>query len=176
MVLAFRSLFAYPTKRNVTEMNPKGKLTGERKVTYSKSLVTVVLIDKLKKQRISLNEFVFSIVTLALSEMIDLSDEVQACVPFTLRDFPDTFVKLKVHNDFACLPKMLNFPKDRDGKRIKLYDNKVIKSEERFKETLLQVMNETKQSVRSSKAKFEAIGWYYMMKYFIVLLRPLLNF
>ena len=38
------------------------------------------------------------------------------------------------------------------------------------------MLADTKRSVRSSKSKFEAIGWYYMMKYFLFLLRPLLNF
>ena len=37
-------------------------------------------------------------------------------------------------------------------------------------------MKETKASVRSSKGKFEALGWYYMMKAFLTFLRPALNF
>ena len=37
-------------------------------------------------------------------------------------------------------------------------------------------MDETKASVRSSKGKFEAFGWYYMMKAFLTFLRPALNF
>ena len=91
MILAFRSIFAYSTVKNVNELNPKGRLTGERKVTYSKQLETDVVLDKLKKHGVSLNEFVLSIVTLSLSEMIDQSNEVQTVVPFTLRDFPDKF-------------------------------------------------------------------------------------
>lgn len=176
MAIAFNSLFAYPETKNVNELNPKGRLTGERKVAYSKPMDTEVILDKLKKLGISFNEFVFALVTLSLSELIEQADEVQACVPFTLRDFPETFKDLKAHNDFACLPKMLHFPKDGEGKRIKLCKNSVIKDDERFKSTLVKVMQQTKQSVRSSKSKFEAIGWYYMMKYFIFLLRPVLNF
>ena len=38
------------------------------------------------------------------------------------------------------------------------------------------MLTETKRSIRSSKSKFEAIGWYYMMKYFLFFLRPALNF
>lgn len=137
MVVAFNSLFAYPGNKNVNELNPKGRLTGERKVTYSKPLNTEVILDKLKKLGISFNEFAFALVTLSLSELIDQVDEVQACVPFTLRDFPNTFKELKVHNDFACLPKMLYFPKDSEGKRIKLCKNSALEDSERFKSTLL---------------------------------------
>ena len=36
-------------------------------------------------------------------------------------------------------------------------------------------MKETKASIRSSKGKFEAFGWYYMMKIFLTVLRPILN-
>ena len=52
---------------------------------------TEVILDKLKKLGISFNEFAVTLVTLSLSELIDQANEVQACIPFTLRDFPDSF-------------------------------------------------------------------------------------
>ena len=93
MVLAFNSLFAYSSKRNRCELIGK-RLTGERRVAYSEPLSTAAVIDKVKKAGISVNEYVFSIVTMALSELIKEKDEVQACVPFTLRDFPGTYEEL----------------------------------------------------------------------------------
>ena len=56
-----------------------------------------------------------AVVTLALSETVTEakdSYEMQMCVPFTLRGFPDTLDQLEVNNDFACVPYWLKFPKD----------------------------------------------------------------
>ena len=76
MVLAFNSLFTYKTYKNKCELNNQKRLTGQRKVLYSKPLETTTAIDKVKKAGISINEYVFSIVTLTLSEMIKERDEV----------------------------------------------------------------------------------------------------
>ena len=51
-------------------------------------------------------------------------------MPFTLRDFPKDLKSLKVNNDLACLPKVLNFP-TKDNKRVDLFE-----SDQIFKETL----------------------------------------
>ena len=58
---------------------------------------------------------------------------------------------------------MLHFPRNKNGDRIKLKKGE----DNHFRDTFTQVMKQTKQTVRSSKSKFEAIGWYYTMKYFL---------
>ena len=75
-----------------------------------------------------------SVTTLALSELVDGSsgegvsaeelDSMQMCVPFTLRGFPLQLNKLKVNNDFACVPFWLRFPKDKQtNKRVFIYQD-----------------------------------------------------
>jgi hypothetical protein len=86
-------------------------------------------------------------------------------MPFTLRGYPDSLNDLTVNNDFACLPKLLKFPV-KDGQRID-----VLADDQVFKEAVLAKVKEVNQDIRSVKSKFMAIGWYFMMKYFIFLLR-----
>ena len=40
----------------------------------------------------------------------------------------------------------------------------------------MTVMRDTGQSVRNKRAKFESVGWYYMMKFFLFVLRYPLNY
>jgi hypothetical protein len=35
-------------------------------------------------------------------------------IPFTLKNYPESLDKVKMGNDFACLPFELKFPKIRD--------------------------------------------------------------
>lgn len=90
-------------------------------------------------------------------------------MPFTLRDFPKDMKSLKVNNDFACLPKLLRFP-TKDGARVDIFA-----SDELFRETFFSKLREINGDIRSVKSKFMALGWYFMMKYFIFLLRVPMN-
>ena len=96
------------------------------------------------------------------------------CVPFTLRGFPEHLNGLKVNNDFACVPFWLRFPKDKQtNKRVFIYRNGKLPyyGKLKLKNTVLSLMADLRQTMRTKRAKFEAIGWYYMMKYFLFFLR-----
>lgn len=121
-----------------------------------------------------------SVSTLTLSELVRETkdaDKMQACVPFSLRGFPDSLAELKMNNDFACVPFWINFPKDeKTGERIFVYDEDDKLNKSLLKETTLAAMGKLSRSMKTKRAKFESIGWYYMMKYFIFLLRIPMNY
>ena len=102
------------------------------------------------------------------------------CVPFTLRGFPETLSKLQVNNDFACIPFWIRFPKDKQtNERIQIFepsDDKKMKPASFIKETAVNMMSELKATMRTKRSKFESVGWYYMMKFFLFLLRYPLNY
>ena len=125
-------------------------------------------------------------VTIVLAELIRKVDTVQLCVPFSLRGFPSDLKSLHVNNDFACVPLRINFPK-QDNCRVSVFkrshDGVVFPDGERYeldKEQLGAIiksaMRDAGRSVRNKRAKFEAVGWHYMMKYFLFLLRYPLNY
>lgn len=133
-----------------------------------------------------------AVTTLALSELVKSEESphaMQMCVPFTLRDFPRTLSQLEVNNDFACIPFWIRFLRDGDdGRRVSIYQRapaaasdaeeckEQIKSAEFVRDAGLRVMTELRATMRTKRAKFESIGWYYMMKFFLFLLRYPLNY
>lgn len=59
----------------------------------------------------------------------------------------------------------------KDKKRVNLNENDQV-----FKDCLMSKLKESNDEMRSLKSKFMALGWYFMMKYFIFLLRvPMTN-
>lgn len=75
------------------------------------------------------------------------------------------------------MPFWLRFPKDLNGQRKFLYqEGKLQAKPQLIKETAMTVMDNFRRSMRTKRAKFEAIGWYYMMKFFLFLLRYPLNY
>ena len=118
--------------------------------------------------------------------MISKVDSLLVCVPFSLRGFPRDLKSLHVNNDFACVPLRVNFPK-QDNCRLSVFkktlDGLVFPDGDRYsldKDLLGTVvktaMKDAGRSVRNKRAKFEAVGWHYMMKYFLFLLRYPLNY
>jgi hypothetical protein len=168
MVLAFHSLFKYRERPN--EVAPIiGKLNGVRKIAFSKPLCIAEAFEKAKRNRASLTDVILTAITLTFGEIIRSQNTIQVSVPFTLRDFPKDLKSLKVNNDFACLPKLLRFP-TKDGQRVEIFE-----SDQLFKDTFLAKLREVNQDIRSVKSKFMALGWYFMMKYFLFLLRVPMN-
>jgi hypothetical protein len=81
------------------------------------------------------------------------SQQVLVSVPFTLKDYPRKISELRLGNDFACLPFEFNFPKNRQISSLK------------------EVVAGIRRQVRSANSIFLAWGFYYMMNYFVSLLR-----
>ena len=82
-----------------------------------------------------------------------------------------------MNNDFACVPFWINFPKDENtGDRVFVYDENDKLDKALLKETALAAMGKLSRSMKTKRAKFESIGWDYMMKYFIFLLRIPMNY
>lgn len=165
MTMAYFSLFAHRDGENEVANN-FSKLTGQRKIAFTKPLSIEHAFDKAKRHGSSLTDLILSTVTLTFGELVRSQNQVQVSMPFTLRGFPRNFKKLKVNNDFAVLPKLLSFPVDAQNSRIELFQ-----SDQVFRETLLTKMAQTNADMRSVKSKFTALGWYFMMKYFMFLLR-----
>jgi len=70
--------------------------------------------EVLKKNKVSLNDYIVCAASLALSKIVTESPFMQVSIPFTLKDYPKTVADLKIGNDFAALPFRLTFPKVRD--------------------------------------------------------------
>ena len=86
------------------------------------------------------------------------TNQIQVSMPFTLRDFPDSAAHLQQGNHIAALPIVIRFPQKRNMESLP---------------KLCQDMRETRLS---SKSKYLALGFYYMMNYFMAFLRWPLNF
>ena len=65
MLYAFNSLFNYREKSN--EINIKSKLTGLRKVAYSKLICIGDAFEKAKRNKVSINDIFLTTITLTLS-------------------------------------------------------------------------------------------------------------
>ena len=151
IVIAQISIFK-PNKRN--EIQPIGaQLQGVRKAAFSKALDISVLKDKLKKKKVSINDYIVVVAALAAAQIAVTAKFMQVSIPFTLKDYPSSISKLKIGNDFACLPFRLGFLEDRS---IKAFP-KMLRNQQR--------------QVRDSNTIFLGLGFYYMMKYFVGLLR-----
>lgn len=77
---------------------------GVRKAAISKPLDISQIRDVLKKNRISLNDYIIVSASLALSKICPGADNIDVSIPFTLKDYPKSFGELKTGNDIACLP------------------------------------------------------------------------
>ena len=157
---------------------------GEKTIRFSKPLPAgQEVTEKLGKQkegRFRSTDLILSVASLALSELVTKTKDAEkmlASVPFSLRGFPETKADFDYHNDFACVPFWINFPKNKETKeRVFVYDKDGKLDKSLLKETALGAMSALSRRMKTSRAKFESIGWYYMMKYFIFLLRVPLAF
>ena len=158
------------------------ELKGEKTVRFTTKALPCGsdTADKLKQVGpYRSTDYTMAIVTLTLSELVKETpnaNSMQVCVPFSLRGFPESVATLECNNDFACVPFWIHFPKDAaTGERIFLYKDKTL-DKKQLKESMTNVMARLRTSMREKRSKFLSIGWYYMMKYFLFLLRYALNY
>lgn len=78
---------------------------------------------------------------------------MQVSIPFTLKDYPEKLADLNIGNDFAALPFKMRFPKVRDMSAFP------------------EMLKAQRKQVKSVKNMFLGLGFYYMMNYFVGLLR-----
>ena len=129
MVIAFFKNFGDPIQYNDFYKTRELK-GGEKTIRYSKPLpIGPDVLAKLKKQKEGAyrsTDLIMTIASMSLSEMVTETkecDRVRASVPFSLRGFPDTITTFQMHNDFACVPFWVDFPKDKKtGERVWVYD------------------------------------------------------
>lgn len=116
-------------------------------------------IDKLrvilKQKKVSLNNYIICCAKMALSQIAVSQDSLQVSIPFTVKDYPETLDGFRIGNDFAALPFLFKFP-PKEQRTIS-----------QFKPMLKQLSAQ----VRSVKTLFLALGFYYMMRYFVGVLR-----
>jgi len=106
--LAWQAIWRPNQNNNIA---PGGKLTGVRKVAFSSKLDIEVAQAKAKTQNLTLNDWVFACLTLAMSQICSLdTNKVQVSMPFSLVDFPDNAAQLKMGNNIAALPIVIQFP------------------------------------------------------------------
>lgn len=96
--------------------------------------------------------------TLAIAKICtEKTQSVTVSIPFTLRDYPENLSKFSVHNDFSCLPFKLEFPEKREISSFK------------------QMLEKQKKAVKDKRQLFLGIGFYYMMKGMVRIVKPLMN-
>lgn len=74
-------------------------------------------------------------------------------MPFTLKDYPASLQEAQMGNDFACLPMLLKFPEKRDVTAVR------------------EVLVAYRKQVKSLRNVQLGLGFYYMMNYFVSVLR-----
>jgi len=100
-----------------------------------------------------LNDYIVTSAALAASQIAKNAKFMQVSIPFTLKDYPSKLSELRLGNDFACLPFKMPFPETRDLTSFNL------------------MLKEQQRAVRDKRNIFLGLGFYYMMNYFVGLLR-----